>query len=69
LSIDRALPVGLILNEIAMNSIKHAFGSDGGRIVVRLVGGVGFGEARLTVSESHERPGPGRLAPPTPRVP
>jgi two-component sensor histidine kinase len=38
LSIDRALPVGLILNESAMNSIKHAFGPDGGRINVRLAG-------------------------------
>jgi two-component sensor histidine kinase len=52
LSIDRALPVGLILNETAMNSIKHAFGPDGGRITVRLVGGIGFGEARLTVSDN-----------------
>ena len=42
LSIDRALPVGLILNETAMNSIKHAFGPDGGRITVRLVGGCAF---------------------------
>jgi two-component sensor histidine kinase len=52
LSIDRALPVDLILNETAMNSIKHAFGPDGGRINVRLVGGVGYGEARLTVSDN-----------------
>jgi two-component sensor histidine kinase len=51
LSIDRALPVGLILNETAMNSIKHAFGPDGGRIKVSLVGGIGYGEARLTVSD------------------
>jgi two-component sensor histidine kinase len=52
LSIDRALPVGLILNEAAMNSIKHAFGPDGGRIRVRLVGGIGYGEARLTMSDN-----------------
>lgn len=52
LAIDRALPVGLILNEAAMNSIKHAFEPAGGRIKVRLVGGVGFGEARLTVSDN-----------------
>jgi two-component sensor histidine kinase len=51
LSIDRALPVGLILNEAAMNSIKHAFGPEGGAINVRLVGGVGYGEARLTISD------------------
>jgi len=52
LGIDRALPVGLILNEAAMNSIKHAFGPDGGRIKVRLVGGIGYGEGRLTVSDN-----------------
>ena len=52
LAIDRALPVGLILNETAMNSIKHAFGAEGGRISVSLVGGVGYGEARLTVTDN-----------------
>jgi two-component system, sensor histidine kinase PdtaS len=52
LSIDRALPVGLILNETAMNSIKHAFGPKGGRIKVRLVGGIGYGEAPLTVTDN-----------------
>ncbi|WP_426611152.1 sensor histidine kinase [Bradyrhizobium sp. McL0616] len=52
LTIDRALPVGLILNETAMNSIKHAFGADGGRIKVTLVGGIGFGEARLTMADN-----------------
>jgi two-component sensor histidine kinase len=52
LSIDRALPVGLILNETAMNSIKHAFGPEGGKIKVRLVGGIGYGEAALTVSDN-----------------
>ncbi|MCK1283887.1 GAF domain-containing protein [Bradyrhizobium sp. 44] len=52
LSIDRALPVGLVLNEIAMNSIKHAFGPSGGRISVSLVGGIGYGEARLTVADN-----------------
>jgi two-component sensor histidine kinase len=52
LPIERALPVGLILNEAAMNSIKHAFTSEGGRIKVSLIGGVGYGEARLSVSDN-----------------
>ena len=52
LSIDRAVPIGLILNETAMNSIKHAFGPEGGTIRVNLVGGIGYGEARLTVKDN-----------------
>ena len=52
MSIDRALPIGLILNETAMNSIKHAFGGGDGRIRVHLVGGIGFGEARLTIADN-----------------
>jgi two-component system, sensor histidine kinase PdtaS len=35
-----------------MNSIKHAFGAEGGKISVRVVGGVGYGEARLTISDN-----------------
>ena len=52
MSIDRAVPIGLILNETAINSIKHAFGPEGGRISVSLEGGIGYGEARLTVTDN-----------------
>ena len=52
LSMDRAVPLGLILNEAATNSVKHAFGEEGGRISVKLTGGVGYGEARLTISDN-----------------
>jgi len=52
LPVDRALALGLVLNEAAMNSIKHAFKDGGGRISVRLQTGIGYGEARLSVSDN-----------------
>jgi two-component sensor histidine kinase len=52
LSIDRAVPLGLILNEAATNSAKHAFPQGGGRITIRLQTGIGFGEGRLTVADN-----------------
>jgi two-component sensor histidine kinase len=52
LAIDRAVPLGLILNEAVTNAVKHAFGDEGGRIAIRLTGGIGYGEARLTVTDN-----------------
>jgi two-component sensor histidine kinase len=52
LSIDRAIPLGLILNESATNSAKHAFDGKDGRISVNLKVGVGYGEARLTIADN-----------------
>lgn len=52
LSIDRAVPLGLILNETITNSVKHAFDDAGGRVFVKLQAGIGFGEGRLTVADN-----------------
>jgi two-component sensor histidine kinase len=52
LAIERAVPLGLIVNEAITNSIKHAFGEDArGRIGVTLTTGVGYGEAKLVVAD------------------
>lgn len=51
LSIERAMPLGLIVNEAVTNSVKHAFAGKPGRISVRLQSGVGFGEGRLVVTD------------------
>jgi two-component sensor histidine kinase len=52
LAIDRAVPLGLILNEATTNSIKHAFAESGGRITVLLKSGIGYGEAELTIADN-----------------
>lgn len=36
MSIEQALPLGLIINEAITNAVKHAFGPDGGIITVEL---------------------------------
>lgn len=62
LTIERAVPLGLIVNETVTNSVKHAFGEKGGRVTVKLETGVGLGEARLIVSDNGrgiDKPRPG----------
>lgn len=49
ISIDMATPLGLILNELVSNALKHAFGpDDGGRVTVSIKGG--DEGVRMTVS-------------------
>ena len=52
LSVDAAVPCGLILNELASNALKHAFrGRAGGEVTVSLRGGAD-GQVRLCVRDN-----------------
>jgi two-component system, sensor histidine kinase PdtaS len=62
LGLERAVPLGLILNEAAINSVKHAFDDTGGRITVSLKSGIGHGEAILKIADNGrgvDKPRPG----------
>jgi two-component sensor histidine kinase len=50
--IDRAVPAGLIVNELVTNSLKYAFGDDGGVIRVTFAAKPGIGEGCLTVEDN-----------------
>jgi two-component sensor histidine kinase len=50
--LDRAVPVGLIVNELVTNSVKYAFDEDGGTITVALHVDEVIGEAELTVGDT-----------------
>ena len=50
--IEKAVPLGLIVNELVTNSVKYAYGPSGGGIFVGLWVGPGKGEARLVVFDN-----------------
>ena len=50
--IEKAVPLGLIVNELVTNSVKYAYGEGGGGIFVELWTGPGKGEARLVVFDN-----------------
>ena len=58
--LDRAVPVGLIVNELVTNSVKYAFDSDGGTIGVACRTNQTIGEAELSVRDNGRGRGPTR---------
>ena len=52
LSLDRAVPAGLIVNELVTNSLKYAFDDDGGVIRVSFTTDPDRGEANLIVEDN-----------------
>jgi len=58
--LDRAVPIGLILNELVTNSVKYAFDEDGGVINVTFRVNETIGEAELCVSDNGRGMGPAR---------
>ena len=58
--LDRAVPVGLIVNELVTNSVKYAFDEDGGVINVVFRVDETIGEAELSVGDNGRGMGPAR---------
>ncbi len=59
--LDRAVPIGLILNEVVTNSVKYAFDEDGGVINVTFRVNETIGEAELCVRDNGRGLGPTRV--------
>jgi two-component sensor histidine kinase len=60
LPLDRAVPVGLIVNELVTNSVKYAFGEEGGIINVVFRVNTTIGEAEVSVRDNGRGMGPTR---------
>jgi two-component sensor histidine kinase len=58
--LDRAVPVGLIVNELVTNSVKYAFDDDGGIINVVFRINTTIGEAEVSVRDNGRGMGPTR---------
>jgi len=51
-SIEQAVPIGLIVNELVTNSVKYAFDKDGGTVRIELLAAVSPGMAKLIVRDN-----------------
>jgi two-component sensor histidine kinase len=58
--LDRAVPVGLIVNELVTNSLKYAFDDEGGIIRIAFRLNQVIGEAELSVGDDGRGMGPTR---------
>jgi two-component sensor histidine kinase len=58
--LDRAVPIGLILNELVSNSVKYAFDEEGGVINITFRVNETIGEAELCVRDNGRGMGPAR---------
>jgi two-component sensor histidine kinase/putative methionine-R-sulfoxide reductase with GAF domain len=58
--LDRAVPVGLIVNELVTNAVKYAFDERGGIIAIAFRLNSAIGEAELSVADNGRGMGPAR---------
>jgi two-component sensor histidine kinase len=58
--LDRAVPIGLVVNELVTNSVKYAFDDEGGVIRVMFRVNTDIGEGEVSVRDNGRGMGPGR---------